>query len=167
MIGRLPQAKTNIGTQGKQNQYHIYKSKEQAVRVIEDNHPLVIYQIQEKLYLIYKPIGQEDCSRSSAACVEVYVDDEGGIFRFGCWFAKLSLCASNTQQNTILHVRELSLQITKNILCLPLIKQDPNQIDVFHQCQQYYLTSDDWDERVGNGSFIKSHVTSALFKSWY
>jgi hypothetical protein len=32
--------------------------------------------------------------------------------------------------------------------------------------QRYYLISDDWDERINGGSFIKSHITESLFESW-
>jgi hypothetical protein len=168
LLGRIPQPKNSVGVSGNSSLYHLYKSKDSAMAAVEKKNPLAVYQMDDKLYLIYKPVRQDDNTRSSAAFIEVILDDTTGIFRLGCWFANLTVRnTSIVTQNHVVHIKDLTKMVTKNILALPLMAQDETDIDVFHRREKYYLTSDDWDERIGDGNFIKSHVTDALFQAWY
>ena len=146
----------------------MYKDKNDAMKAVTGAGAISMYESHGGIYILYRPIGEESNTRSSYGFMKISLDDANGAYRFGCWFSALG--CSNTEKNPLVaDVADLPGLFTKNILALPMMENDPaskNQDKGYITTSKFYLISDDWDERVSGGQFIKSHITDSLFNSW-
>lgn len=165
LLQRLPSNEPVTDTNSHPNLHHIYRDINEAQKQIEGDVAISIYVVSEKYYVLYKPTGEDNISRSTTALLEVCLDDENGMYRFGCWFSGISIECSN-EKRFVMQRKDLESVVTKNILALPLLKMKLDKPEVTTTHPKFYLISDDWDERVPGGSFIKSHLTESLFASW-
>jgi hypothetical protein len=94
------------------------------------------------------------------------LEDENGFYRFGCWFADISIPLTNEKRKVVPR-KDLETCITRNILALPLVTMAFYKPEITTCQPKFYLITDDWDERINGGNFIKSHITESLFTSWY
>jgi hypothetical protein len=121
--------------------------------------------VENRFYILYKPTGEEYLTRSMTSLLEVHHDDGNGIYRFGCWFAVMTL-SLNVGEKIVIPRDSLGKSITRNILALPLVTMMGGKPEIIQSEAKYYLIGDDWDESVNGGAFIKSHITEYLFHTW-
>jgi hypothetical protein len=164
LLDRLPPPKTPISSR-ETGKHHNYKGRVEALNAIIGSGALSIYEIHGELCLLYKPVGEEDNTRSSFSFLKISMDDTAGKYHFGCWYAPLVPIMSK-EKPEIVHVSVLQEIITKNILALPLLESNDLADYGYTRTTLFYLISDDWDERLCGGIFIKSHITETLFASW-
>ena len=168
LIKRLPETKRNESSMRQSSLYRVYKDKNDAMRAVTGGGAISMYESKGGIYILYRPIGEENSTRSSYGFMKISLDDAKGEYKFGCWFSALGCC--KTEKNTMVaDVADLPGLITKNILALPMMGNDPSSTNQEKGCittSKFYLISDDWDERVSGGHFIKSHITDSLFNSW-
>ena len=165
LMGRLPLSDKSEVTGRQSCLYHVYRDINTARYAISGDGALSIYEINGQLYILFRPVGEDDSTRSSYAFLGIEFDDINGKFHFGCWFSPL-VESTKTNEIKVAHVSAMDGLITKAILALPLLESDPAGKHGYRRLNSFYLISEDWDERIGDGTFIKSHITHSLFTAW-
>ena len=167
LVSRLPITDGKETTTVQSSLYRAYKDEKDAKDAITGEGALALYESGGDLYILYRPIGEENNTRSSYAFMKIKLDDSRGIYRFGCWFSELE-CLTNYKP-FVVGIADLPNMISKNILALPMLYNDTSGTPGckgYIRSTKFYLISDDWDERVRGGHFIKSHITNSLFNAW-
>jgi hypothetical protein len=166
LLGRLPTKESLTFSDTSQNLHRVYRDLDEAEKITRGDSAVALYEVNGRFYVLYKPTGEENTSRSLAALLEINLNDGNGEYRFGCWFSAMSLSGICGTKH-VYPRKDLEGVITRNILALPLLTMKLDKPEITTSHNKFYLISDDWDERVKGGCFIKSHLTESLFTSWY
>ena len=167
LLKRLPTTNTKSpNTNQDQYLHNVYRDYNEAQKIVQGDVAMSLYEMEGRYYILYKPTGEDYISRSSTALLEVVLEDKNGFYRFGCWFAEISIPLTNEKRKVVPR-KDLEACITRNILALPLVTMAFDKPEITTCQPKFYLITDDWDERINGGNFIKSHITESLFTSWY
>jgi hypothetical protein len=144
--------------------FYIYKSKMAATEAIKKCEPLSAISANGKLYLVFRPSGDErvvGSTRSSVHLLEVRFKDMEGDDICGCWVAPIEISGLTVSG---LFIESQFLDAVKHcILMLPVIESGKKNNGFMNS---FYAIGDDWTERIPSGEFVSSSIHQDMFTEW-